>query len=84
MRTFVAVALLVVAAILASRADRPIAAQPLQETARDRWEYRTDLFEAGAFRARDLNDKGKQGWEFVQAISYDNQPTILVFKRRLP
>jgi hypothetical protein len=84
MRTFVFVAFLVVAAILVSRANRPFAAQPLKETVHEHWEYRTDLFEAGAFRATDLNAKGKQGWEFVQAIPYDKQPTILIFKRRLP
>ncbi len=85
--TLVAVVLLVLAIFFHSdhhQSTAQVATIPnaLQDVPKvQKWEYMTQAYSPGDFS--DLNARGKDGWEFCQAISVEDGQTRIIFKRLL-
>ena len=84
----VAVALVVVLAVFSLIENRQSTAQQtsipnaLQDVPKmQKWEYITQAYAPGDFN--DLNDRGKHGWDFCQAITIEDGQTKIIFKRQL-
>ncbi len=84
----VVVAILFALACFAIQANGPYAAEEATTPGVQKWEYHIyqvnpPEISTAQYGKSGLNAKGKEGWEFCQAVSVETFPTSIILKRPL-